>query len=582
MTVLDVTDYGARPGSRENAIPCVAKAVAACRGRGNATLVFPRGRYDFWAESPATVGIELRGLEGVTLDGDGSEFVCHGRMAPIAVSECRHMKLMNFVIDWDRPLTSQAVVEAVDDEHLDIIIDPQAYPYVIEDGKLRFVGEGWKSAVVHYCLFDKTQLEIVPLTRDGALGDIFDGQAEALSPGRVRLHGRVPYKPDIGTYLALYGQREMAGITLSENLDTVLENIRIHYAPGGGVLSFMCDGLYFNAVNVEARAGKGRVFSALADAFYFPNCRGLVRIENCAHTGQTDDWANFRGTYTMVIAVQPPNRVEVKVKWGGRGYYHAGDEICFVDVKTMQRGSPCRVVEVKDLESGYMLLTCEGALPGDAGPAFVVENLTWHPEVEVRNCTISRRHRARGILISTPRRAVIENNIFRTAGAAILIDGDTDVWYEAGAVRDLTIRGNIFENCCSSAEPGGWQKWGEAVICITPTHYPSDVNTEPYHQNIRIEGNTFRHYDYSLLYARSVRRLAFRNNRIERTTAYPMHGRPVNFLLDGCREVDISGNVVDESFPGRNCELQHMRPSDVRVGEDQHLSVSVAERDAAT
>lgn len=579
MKILDVIDFGARPGSRGNAIPCVERAVEACRGRGDATLVFPRGRYDFWPESPGSTGITLRGLEGMTLDGDGSEFVCHGRMAPISVSGCRGVKLMNFSIDWDRPLTSQAVVEDVGAAHMDIAIDPQAYPYVIEDGRLRFTGEGWTSPVVHYCLFDKARLEIVPLTRDGALGDIFEAPAEALSPGRVRLHGQLPYTPGAGTYIALYGQREMSGITLHESRDTALENIRIHYAPGGGVHAFMCDGLHFNRVNVEAHAGKGRVFSALADAFYFPNCRGLVRIENCVHTGQTDDWANFRGTYTSVVSTQPPDRVEVRGKWGGRGFYHAGDEICFVDVKTMQRGSPCRVVEVKDMESGSMLLTCDGAIPGDGGSPRVVENLTWNPEVEVRNCTISRRHRARGILISTLRRAVIENNVFRTAGAAILVDGDTDVWYESGAVRDLTIRGNIFEDCCSSAEPGGWQKWGEAVICITPTHYPSGVDTEPYHQNIRIEDNTFRHYDYSLLYARSVRRLAFRNNRVERTTAYPMHGRKVNFLLDGCREVDISGNVFDESFPGRNIELLHMRPSDVCVGGDQRLDVGVTDRD---
>jgi hypothetical protein len=188
--------------------------------------------------------------------------------------------------------------------------------------------------------------------------------------------------------------------------------------------------------------------------------------------------------------------------------------------------------------------------------------MTWSPEVEVVNCVIPRRNRARGILLSTPKRALFEKNLFRTAGTAILVEGDVDFWYEAGAVCNFTIRDNVFENCMSSAEAGIWN-WGEAVICITPSHKPKSNRDEPYHQNIRIENNVFKYYDYNLLYARSVRRLTFKNNRIEYTDAYLPHGRQVNFYLDGCREVQIENNTYDDRYPPRKAELHHMKKTDL-------------------
>ena len=57
-----------------------------------------------------------------------------------------------------------------------------------------------------------------------------------------------------------------------------------------------------------------------------------------------------------------------------------------------------------------------------------------------RRNKVLRRHRARGILVTTPESAVIEKNLFSTAGTAILIEGDTDYWFESGAIRDL-VRG---------------------------------------------------------------------------------------------------------------------------------------------
>lgn len=56
---------------------------------------------------------------------------------------------------------------------------------------------------------------------------------------------------------------------------------------------------------------------------------------------------------------------------------------------------------------------------------------------------------------------VIEDNYFHIAGAAILIEGDANYWYEQSGVRDVVIRRNLFENG-NYGSPG----WGSACIAV--------------------------------------------------------------------------------------------------------------------
>ncbi len=176
---MSVTEFGARPNSRENAVPAVQKALEACRGRKSALLIFPAGRYDFWPQhctereyhmsnttdlNPKRCAILIDKQEDLTLEGQGSSFIFHDRMSPVVVDNSARIALQNFTIDWDRPLSSQGEVKAVTDKYIDLSIDPVAYPYVIENGKIVFVGEGWKSAWWGSMEFD-AQTRRIPPTR---------------------------------------------------------------------------------------------------------------------------------------------------------------------------------------------------------------------------------------------------------------------------------------------------------------------------------------------------------------------------------------------------------------------------------
>ena len=92
------------------------------------------------------------------------------------------------------------------------------------------------------------------------------------------------------------------------------------------------------------------------------------------------------------------------------------------------------------------------AVNGQSG--FGIENLTWTPEVLFAGNTI-RNNRARGSLFSTPRKTVVENNLFdHTSGAAYLV-----VWRFVTAglkpehAVNVIIRKNRFVNALTNFIP---------------------------------------------------------------------------------------------------------------------------------
>jgi len=74
-----------------------------------------------------------------------------------------------------------------------------------------------------------------------------------------------------------------------------------------------------------------------------------------------------------------------------------------------------------------------------------MENLSWIPDLLFRNNQVLCC-RARGILISTSGKVVIEQNYFKMSGSPILIAGDANYWWESGAVKDVLIQNNDSRN----------------------------------------------------------------------------------------------------------------------------------------
>ena len=562
---ISITDLGYAPGSHKNVVPVVKEALKQCAD-GNVTIVFPRGRYDFWqdlyASTRFTVGIPMDSLKNVVIEGDSSEFIFHGNMQMISVIGCENIEIRNFSADWDFPFMYQGRYLNITDDYIDLEIDKYQYQYVIEDNKFFMTGEGWKAEPMGYFnLFDRDTKEILYKMHDWNNAHMFASKAEEIMPGIVRFYGKPTVKPPIGTYTNLMAGRYMTvGINISNSKDVYLKDITIYHALSHGVVGSRCENITMDNTSVKINEKKGRIFSVIADASHFTGCKGLIKVINCAHTGAMDDFINVHGAYAGIDSIIGDHTV-VSRRMAGE----PGDEIWFVNPVHCQRMETGVIESVERLDGRSAKITFAAPLPKGVMKGDYMENKTWTAGLELRNCRILKQHRARGILVTTPQKVVIEDNYFRTAGTAILIEGDMSYWFESGANRDVTIRNNIFDNCATSACHEGNCEMGEAIISITPSHKPQNDQTEPYHQNIRIENNVIKTFDVPLVHARSVRGLTFKNNEVIRTYAFePYLLQKSSFDLDGCRDVVITGNKMHNEYVTRTIEAQHMKRSDIK------------------
>ena len=582
--MVRVTDFGAEPGSRKNAVAAVGRALEACRRIDNPVLVFPRGRYDFWpqhavektyfesnttANNPKRLAIFIEGFTALTVDGGGSSFVFHDRMQPFTVDRSHGVTIRDLSIDWDIPLSAEAVVLAATDEHIDLSIDDRQFPYVIEQDRIVFVGEGWKSGWGDAMEFDGQTLEVVPGTGDaGCLGPNWkDHRAEALEPGRVRLHRRFGRRPSPGNVLVLrHGERDHAGLFVASSRDVTIENVDLFHSAGLGLLAQFTENLTvraFRAVPSKAR----RVLSGHDDGVHVSNCRGLVLIEGSRFHGLMDDPINVHGTSVRIVGRPAPDRLLCRFmheQSTGLGWGRSGDRIGFIEHRSMRTVGEGTLAAFEAQDRDTFEVRLEGPVPEGIALGDALENLTWSPDVTIRDNAFES-NRARGVLVSTPGRVLIEHNRFDSSGSAILVAGDANYWYESGAVRDVTIRGNVFGPACL----GSPYQFGEGIISILP-EIPEPDPAFSFHRNIRIEDNEFHPSDYPVLYAKSVDGLSFTGNLLIRGHLYePVHPRKATLTFEACRRVRVDANRFEGDVLGRNIVRKDTLATDLIVGPGQ-------------
>lgn len=584
---VNVTDFGVQPNSRRNAVAGVQKALRACREVEMATLIFPKGRYDFWPRhakervyyesnsydnNPKTCAILIENFKGLTVDCSGSEFVFHGIIQPFTIERSERVTIKNVSIDWDIPLTAEAEVVETGDDYIDLKIDAFESPYIIEEGKIVFVGEGWKSRWWGSIEFEADTRLIPPGGGDGCMRGNRDYRAEELERGLVRLHNATGRKPAKGNFLVMrHSSRDHAGIFLLHSKDLVLENIDMFHCGGLGFLAQFCENVRLDRCHVRPNPAKGRCLSGHDDGAQISNCRGMIKIENCEYAGLMDDPINIHGTSVRIIRNISSERLlcrfmhsmSVGMEWG-----REGDQIAFIENESMHTFAQGTVRAFKLLNTTDFELTLESPVPKGLEDGDALENLTWSPDVVVRNCRFGSC-RARGMLVTTPGKVVIENNVFESSGSAILISGDANGWYESGAVRDVLIRGNAFNAPCMT----NMYQFCDGIISIFPIIPAPDKAPQPFHRNIRIKQNVFHAFDYPVLYAKSVDGLIFKKNRIVRSRRYqPYHRRKHMLNLEYCRDVDVTWNRLEGDVLGRDIHIERTEPEEVIVGPGQGIS----------
>ena len=119
--VIDVTDYGVYPDSGKDSAVGIQKAIAAAKDatkEGKEVKInFPEGRYDIYPDKAIErelyvsntvgadqnnkmkkIGIFLEDMDHVTVDGNDSLFMFHGKMTTFATIGCEDVEFKN--LQW--------------------------------------------------------------------------------------------------------------------------------------------------------------------------------------------------------------------------------------------------------------------------------------------------------------------------------------------------------------------------------------------------------------------------------------------------------------------------------------------------
>jgi hypothetical protein len=310
---------------------------------------------------------------------------------------------------------------------------------------------------------------------------------------------------------------------------------------GLGIVSQFSENISFYKVQAAPRENSGRVISCFADCFHFSGCKGNILIDSCFTSGSHDDPINVHGTHLKITSINADKKLTVRFmhhQTYGFNAFFPGDSIAFVNPQSLQ---PVAFAVLKNaflVNKREMLLEVEGIMPGNVISGLCIENLTWTPEVTIRNSRFERTN-TRGLLLTTRHKILVENNIFfRTGMHAILIADDASSWFESGAVQDVTIRNNSFIECGYNSSPRNY------VIAIAPENHELLTDFRV-HRNIRIENNLFIIYDYPVLTARSVDNLSFTGNKMVWTIFMENGVKRPGFDLTACKNVSINNNTFE-------------------------------------
>lgn len=552
--VISVTNFGVKPNSFENASPGICKAIEACKSSQQVTLLLPAGRIDLWPEGAVkrelyisnsteddtlskvkNIGFFIENFENLTIQGNNTLVVLHGKMISFAILNSKNIKIQNISFDYERPTMSELTISSVSDNSVETVIHPDS-KYSIDNGKFCFYGEGWKANSHHTIEFEPDH----NMMKYSSFQTFLNANATETSPFQVKFEGDFSNtnfrKGDILTVRDPY--RDNCGGFISQSRDIKLENLKMHYMHGLGIVSQFSENISLFKVIAAPRENSGRIISCFADCFHFSGCKGKILIDSCFTSGSHDDPINVHGTHLKITSIDADKRMIVRFMhhqtYGFEAFF-AGDSIAFINPQTLQPVAFAVLKNAELVNKREMLLEINGVMPGNVITGLCIENLTWTPEVTIRNSRFERTN-TRGLLLTTRRKILIENNtFFRTGMHAILIANDATSWFESGAGQDVTIRNNTFTECGYNSAPGNF------VIAIAPENHEL-LPGYFVHRNIHIENNTFNIYDYPVLTARSVENLSFTGNKVVWTIFLRNGAKRPGFELTACRNVKIVEN----------------------------------------
>lgn len=460
------------------------------------------------------VVFDLTDLDDIEIDGNGTELLIHGEVIPFMVERCRNLSIRDLTIDWERPFLSQGLITQADSNVIELEMDDE-HPFEVVNGQAHFVGKEYESSFLYNMLAFNAERRETSFRTPDHYGLMKSIKAEKVGSHRLRFYADYQNVANVGDIMVIkHHQRAAPAMCFSHCYGVNLTDVAIHHAGGMAIVGQASRDIKIERCQVEPRKGSNRMFSAHADATHFTDCHGKIELINCRFHNQLDDATNIHGIYRRIHGSGSTKSVSAELiheQQDGVETVVVGDTVAFFDDRDFSEIGRSEVLAVSNPESHQAQYELKQAVDLVEGHTIAMR---WDHDINVRltGCHL-HGNRARGFLISTLGKVLIDNNYFHVPGAAVAFNFDGNSWYESGPVEDVTIRDNQFDHCLYGV-------WGRGLFSFAPEIKP-EHRQSPIHQNIRITNNQIQASDPRLVYAHSTGHLQMNNNDIRWTNQYP-------------------------------------------------------------
>ena len=632
--VIDVTKYGADPTGATDSTPAIKKAIEAAKkvtkkSDTPVAIDFPEGRYDIYPDQAEErelyisntvgtnqtykdkkIGILIEDMDNVTVEGNDSLFMFHGKMTTFASIDSENVTFQNFEVDFQVPTVIDMTAVKKEGNEVTYYI-PECYNYQVNGNSIKWMSD--KSPYTGETYWTTTNSMKYTQIFDTKNGMTWRGGSPFANISKIEdlenHHVKITYTnadsiQEGYCFQMRNTERDHAGTFFWQSKDVTLNDLDIRFIHGFGMVGQFSENITMKDVDFETDKASGRTTAGYADFFQMSGCKGLIDISDCTFSNPHDDPINIHGTFLQVIGISD-DRTEVTVQYkhnqtAGFPNYYVGDQVEFSTRGNMVPVSEDGKVAVREVvkvdgpdgkggkgslnDLTKIKLTFDKPIPAEitANNSHVVENITYTPEVKIHD-NIFKETPTRGVLCTTRGKVEITDNMFDNMGmAAIYISNDAQGWYESGRTTDVTIKGNTFIVNPLTA--------GAAGIFVQPTN--GNVNGIV-HKNMKIEDNTFfMAQSQNVLNAKCVENLTFKNNKVYRqnpdvtvsakadktnlaagesssitVTADGAELGAKAYRFEGCKNVTIEGNTYDGGL-NAGVELASTDKNQVTVKND--------------
>lgn len=399
--------------------------------------------------------LELKKLDGVTIDGNGAELIRTTLSAGgILISGCRGLTLKNLTLDFDPLPFTQGRITRIQGNQVHFQID-RGYPRLTPPYAVRQIN-----------FFEADGVRWKRLRN----GDVYGPTHIVSSDSGYCVFARVPEELERGDRIIL-NIRSSFGIMIERSGGTTLSDLRIWSAPGVAVLGrFNLGGDLFRRIVIErgpapSEQAAPRLISTSADGLNYAFSRPGIRLEQCDFSYMGDDSVNFHSVALPIAYRKNGRTLDVLRQFGRESFPEtvcAGDRVRLLSAGTYEVKAEAKIAGFKLSPRNYRIADVNRFYQRNwnrAAGKFTAYEVTLDRDLEfsdgdfldlpglaVSDFTIRDNyfhdHRARGLRIMSSDGVIENNRIERTKSAAISVGCEYGYWREAGWVKNIIIRNN--------------------------------------------------------------------------------------------------------------------------------------------